>query len=317
MPTLNKNYITDKFKLPDTNILVLLNGIHQPELSDAYINSTFKNQTLKIPQNTKVEQPIHLLFITSQSCDITLDIIAEKNSYATIIEEHISLGDSAYINNIETNINTKNHSEIIHYKIQTENIEQSNHQTKTHINQEQNSKITSFLISKGAKTSSDTLHIKLAEENASYDIKGINLLCDTQTMNQQIRIEHLVPNCTSNVLFKSIVDDQATNNFDCRIVAYPNTTKTQTHVTNKNLLLSETATANTSPELEVYVDDVICTHGATVGQLDLEAIFYLRSRGIAKDMATKLLTAAFVQEITDQFIKYDRLKIAMDLNYGQ
>ena len=316
MLTLNKNYITTKFKLPDTSTLVILNGIHQPELSDAYINSIFENQTLKIPKNTKIEQPIHLLFLTSQNYDSTLDIIAEKNSYATIIEEYSSLGDKTYTSNIKTNITAKDHSEIIQYKIQIENIEQSNHQTKTHINQEQNSKITSFFISKGAKTSSDTLHIKLAAENASYDIKGINLLCNTQTMSQQIKIEHLVPNCTSNVLFKSIVDDQATNNFDCRVIAHLNATKTETHVTNKNLLLSESATANTSPELEVYVDDVICTHGATVGQLDQEAIFYLRSRGITKDIAVKLLTAAFVQEITDQFIKFDRLKTTTDLAYG-
>jgi len=316
MLALNQNYITDKFSLPGTNTLVILNGVYQPQLSNQNANPTFKGKTLNIPKNTKVRTPFHLLFLTSQNSHISFDIIAEEGSYTTIIEEHASLGDELYTNNIKTHITAKANSEIAHYKLQFENIVQSNHRTTIDIDQAKNSKITSSFISNGAKTTKEILHINLAGKDASINIKRLNLLHNNQDMSNQIRIEHLAPNCTSNVLSKSIVDDQAINNFDCRVIVHSDAIKTETHVTNKNILLSELATANTSPELEVYIDNVICTHGATVGQLDADALFYLRSRGIAKNMAIKILLSAFAQEITDQFAKYDRFKIITGLTHG-
>lgn len=311
MLTLNENYITSVFKLPGTSTIVILNGIYQPELSDPQPIVILKNQTLEIPENTQLEKPLHLLFLASQNYHCSFEITAKKSSYTTIIEEYASLGDSIHTNNIKTSIMAEEDSSITHYKLQTENISTADHQIKTTINQAQNSKISSFLISVGAKTATDTLHIKLSGKNASYSIKGINLLRDTQNTNLNLLVEHLAPNCSSNVLFKGIINDHATSNFDCRVVVHPGAIKTETHVTNKNLLLNKAATANTSPELEVYADDVICTHGATVGQLDQEAIFYLRSRGIEKNRAINLLTAAFTQEITDQFPKFDRLQTLM------
>ena len=313
MLNLDQNYITTKFSLPKTTILVVLDGVYQPQLSSSIANAIIGEKTLKIPKNTKINLPIHLLFFASQNCCNSFDIIAEEDSYTTIIEEHASLGDGQYTSEIKINITAKANSEIVHYKLQLENITQATHQNTINIDQATGSRIISNFINKGAKTSQDTLYIKLAGENAAIDIKGINLLRDHQNMNCHIKIEHQKPNCISNVLFKSVIDDQAINNFACRVIAHNGATKTETHVTNKNLLLSELATANTSPEMEVYVDDVICTHGATVGQLDAEALFYLRSRGITKNMAIAMLISAFVQEIVDQFAKYDRFKIAAEL----
>ncbi|MBU0744218.1 MAG: SufD family Fe-S cluster assembly protein, partial [Gammaproteobacteria bacterium] len=307
MPTINKNYIADTFKLPGANTLVVLDGVYQPQLSDQ-ANLIVNNQTLKIPQNTKTENPIHLLFLTSQNCHSVFNIVAEENSYTTIIEEHASVEGDPYISNVEININSGTGSEIVHYKLQFENVHQSTCQIKTIINQSSKSKIISSFISKGAKVAKDMLYVKFAGDGASYDIKGISMPCGHQNMTHQIRIEHLGENCTSNVLSKGIVDDQAVSDFDCRVIVHPGAVKTETHVTNRNLLLSQSATANTSPELEVYVDEVICTHGATVGQLDQNALFYLRSRGIEKDMAIKMLTSAFVQEIVEEFSIYNRFK---------
>lgn len=316
MPHLNRNYITNRFKLPGAKALVILNGIYQPQLSATEMAPRLKEQTLILPPNFRSEEPLHLLFLTSANCQGTLNIIAEKNSYTTIIEEHASLGEQPRSSSMKINLLAKESSEILHYKLQDENAVKSVSQLDTRINQEQHSKVISNVINKGAKTSVDILQVKFSGEQAYYRMQGIDLLAASQVMSHKIMIEHLVPACSSNVLLKTIISDQATCNFDCKAIAYPGAIKTETHVTNKNLLLSELATINTSPELEVYVDDVICTHAATSGQLDHEALFYLRSRGLAKNRAVKLLTYAFMQEIIDQFAKYSRLKITAGLTDG-
>ncbi|MDR1057605.1 MAG: SufD family Fe-S cluster assembly protein [Coxiellaceae bacterium] len=314
MFTLNKKYILNNFKLPGTNILVMLNGEYQPQLSDQS-NLQFANQTVTFSKNMKIETPIHLLFLTARDCHTMFNIIATEGSYTTIIEEHASLGEQIYTSDIKVNIDAKARSEIVHYKLQFENITKSTHRAETNINQETDSKIISCFINKGANITTDRLWVKLMGEKASYKVRGVNLLSDQQNMTCQICIEHLVPNCISSVLTKGIIDDRSVSNFDCRVIAHSNAVKTETHVLNKNLLLSEKAVVNTAPELEVYVDDVTCTHGATVGELDKEALFYLRSRGIAKNMAIKILTNAFIQEITTQFAQYSRYKIAAGLVY--
>lgn len=309
-----KNYIS-KLKIPNTNTLVIFNGIYQSDLSDQHEGLVINQQTLKLT-NSKLEKPIHLLFLNSKNSEHTFSIIAEENSHVTLIEEHDSLKQNAYSNNIKINILAKNSSEIIYYKLQTEN-NNTIHNAQTEITLKQNSKFVSNFIGKGAKTSHDILHVKLTEEHSNYDALGIISLHNTQTLNYQMHIEHLVPNCTSNLLFKGIIDDKATGTFDCLVTAHPNAIKTETHVTNKNLLLSETATMNTSPQLEIYADDVICTHGATVGQLDQEALFYLRSRGLAENSAIQLLTAAFTQEIVDKFASFCKQKISQGAVYEQ
>jgi len=313
---LNKNFIADNFKLPDTDLMVILNGIYQPTISKINSNLTYKNKTLTIAKNSKNKIPLHLLFLTTEDHHNIFDIVAEENSYLHIIEEQASFENGAYTSKIETNIVMQNGSEILYQKFQLENSSQSQQQVKTIIHQEKNSNFKTTLICKDPKSSKEHSHIKLLGENASYDHKSISLLKDNQTATNQICIEHLKPNCTSNVLAKSIVDDSAINNFECRVVAHLDAIKTEAHVTNKNLLLSKKATANSAPELEIYVDDVICTHGSTMGQLDMDALFYLRSRGISKDNATKILTDGFVQEITDEILKYDRFKIASGLQHG-
>ncbi len=317
MLTLNKNYINNQFKFPGTDILVILDGIYQPALSSLTSDLTFNGTTLEIPKDSNLGIPLHLLFLTAKDWHNTFEITAEPNSTITIIEEHVSLGEEIpYTNEAKIHINAKINSKIVHYKLQFANTDHATCQTTVNIDQAAGSVVSNYFISKGAHLTNDVVNVTLAGEHAYYESQGINLLRQQQNMSNQICVKHLAPNCTSNVLSKSIIDDQAINNFDCRIIAYNGATKTETHVTNKNLLLSSEATANTAPALEIYVDDVICTHGATVGQLDDEALFYLRCRGITKDAATKILIAAFVQEITDRFTNYNRFKIAAGLVYA-
>jgi Fe-S cluster assembly protein SufD len=310
MLSLNKNYI-NKLKLPHTDTLVIFNGVCQEKSFNKYSKLILSKQTFKIPKNAKIEKPIHLLFLTSQDCNYSINIIAEENSCFTLLEEHVSLKSYSYVNNSKINITAKKGSEITYYKLQTENSI-SVHQAQTTIRQNQNSKVNSGFIGRGAKFSQDSLRVKLIEKNAAYNAIGIITLHGTQTLNYKICIEHLAPNCSSNISFKGLINDKATGDFNCLIVAYPNAIKTTTHVTNKNLLLSELATMNTAPALEIYSDDVICTHDATVGQLDQEALFYLRSRGLTENKAAQLLTTAFVQEIIDQFAVFCRPKITLD-----
>lgn len=312
MPSLNLNYI-NKLKLPSTNTLVIHNGVYQHKLSSTCSHCTFADQNLKIFKDAKITTPLHLLFLHTQNYNSTINIIAEENSNITLIEEHASLTNHPYTNNIQINITAKKSSEIIYYKLHTANT--ANHHAQTHITQKQSSKITSRFIGKGPTISHDSIHIELTETNATYHACGILTLRDIQNLHYQMRIDHFAPNCTSNIIYKGIVNHKATGTFDCLVVVHPNATKTVTHVINKNLLLSEAATMNTSPQLEIYTDDVHCTHGATVGQLDQAALFYLRSRGIAKNHARQLLTTAFAQEITDQFADFCNAKTTLDIPY--
>lgn len=307
----NKNYILNNFKLPGTRTIVILDGVYSPDLSDQSSDLVIKNNELVISENIKIETPIHLIFLSQKNYESNFDITAEKNSRTNIIEEHIGFKDKPCSSAIKINVKAFAESTILYQKIKFENIENSKHKVETNISQETGSKLINTLLSKEVKSYKENLHIKLEGEGASYENKSITLLKDQQNVTNKIRIEHLTPGCSSNVLAKSIIDDNATNNFDCRVIAHPNATNTKTHVTNKNLLLSDKATANTAPELEIYVDDVICTHGATVGQLDEDALFYLRSRGIEKENATKILQEAFIKEITDEILTFDRFKSAI------
>lgn len=317
MLTLNKDYIINNFKLPETDTAVVLNGTYQPELSDVNIELNFENHIFKISETVKITKPLHILFITSKNCNNSIEIVAKDNQRMIIIEEYVSLGTDVYTQQSNVSIIAKKSSAITIYKLQIGNIMQANYQVATNILQEQNSVVNCLLVNRGSKTSSDNSHIKFSGKHAICNIRGVNFLRATQYNNHKILIEHLAPNCSSNVLFKGIVDDQSTENFDCRVIVHPGAIKTETHVTNKNLLLSDSAIVNSSPELEVYADDVICTHGATVGQLDQDALFYLRSRGIEKRLATTLLTSAFIQEITDTLSPYSRLKATTDLIHEQ
>jgi Fe-S cluster assembly protein SufD len=314
---LSKNFINDKFRLPGTDTLIILNGQYQPELSSLTSDINFNGETLIIPQKTKIKAPLHFLFFSTKDHDNDFEVIMEDNSTVTLIEEYVSLLEKPYICNANFKITTKPNSSITHYKLQTANPLIATYKSIINIDQHANSKITTNFISKGAKATKETLNVTFAGENASFELTGINLLNNKQNMSNQICVKHLKPKCLSNVFIKSVVDDQAINSFDCRIIAEKNAAKTETHVTNKNLLLSLEAQAITSPELEIYVDDVICTHGATVGALDQDALFYLQTRGIIKTTATKILISAFVHEIIDRFTKFNRLKSAAGLTYGQ
>lgn len=316
MPNLNKKYILDKFKIPATDMLVFINGLYQPPLSDLSQEIVISKQGLvELPKNGENKNPLHFLFLSSQNCQVELDVIAKEGSYTTIIEECASLDNGNSICDINIKFAAGPNSKIIYYRVNFGSSNTAQIKTKTLINQEERSGVEANFINNGSRNFSGDLVVKLIGEQSNFTLKEINILRDNQIADNHIKIEHLKPRCKSEVLSKGVIDDWALNNFNCRIVVQPDAVATETHVINKNLLLSSQAKANSAPELEVYVDDVICTHGATVGQLDEDALFYLRSRGIAEDLAKKVLTAAFIQEIASQFIFMPKLQVLADLAY--
>jgi Fe-S cluster assembly protein SufD len=154
-------------------------------------------------------------------------------------------------------------------------------------------------VALGSKIARNELHVRLQGEGAETNIDGLYLPCGDQHHDHPILIEHAAPRCTSRQLYKGIVDERAHGVFNGRIIVWPGAPGTDASQTNKNLLLSDRAEIDTRPRLEIFTDDVKCTHGAAVGALDEEALFYLRSRGIPRNAAKALLTYAFAGEMLD------------------
>lgn len=262
---------------------------------------------LYIPANIILLEPIHMVFIATAAldqhiCYLHNIILAEPNSQVTIIEEYRSNNAANYYNNIFTQTIAEENATISHFKLQQESIN-ATHLYNWHITQEKNSTVQTRYANTGAQFARDAILVQLAKQYATYSARGIYLLAQTQTADYHTRIEHRAPNTSSNVLFKGVLNDNATGVFNGRVFVDKTAPKTETHLTNKNLILAPTANMYTAPELEIYAEDVICTHGATVGQLDAEALFYLLTRGIAESDAKQLLIQGFIQDILSEFLE--------------
>lgn len=266
---------------------------------------------LFIPANLIISEPIHLLFINTKNADagsagLSNLFVIQKDSTATFFTEIVSHGDLAEPCNIFTRMHVGEHASLTHYHLQNVNSS-SEIICNFEILQGQNSEVNATHINLGCKLSGNNLCIKLLEEKARCNIKGLYIVNDQQKIEQNVRVDHFVPNCRSDVLFKGTANDVARAIFSGRIVIHKNAQESEAHLTNKNLLLSDTAEIKTAPELEVYADGVRCSHGATVGQLDEQMLFYLRARGIDVADARKMLLEAFTQEVALHFIKTDLL----------
>lgn len=291
--------------------LVFLDGILAENLSDvkklsANITWHFnKGLHLEIKEDSILDYPLYLQFIatnnkTNNRVKLRNQIIVKANSQITIIEEYKALTESSYTNNIETSITSAAGSSITYYKLQHEN-EAATHKHNLIINQAAKSHVELKQLNSGGSNSCNKLLVNLTENGANFSLQGISFAHNTQETEYHLRIEHVAPNTTSNILYKKILNDKARASFSGRIVVANEATKAIAHLTNKNLLLSDTAEIKTEPELEVYADDVNCTHGATVGQLDNNALFYLQCRGIELKKAQELLIQGFIAEIIASF----------------
>ncbi|HTR40856.1 MAG TPA: Fe-S cluster assembly protein SufD [Pseudomonadales bacterium] len=259
---------------------------------------------ISIPQDVEITDPIQLFYISSakqngETIQPRNLIIAGANSKATIIESYLSTSDAASFTNAVTEIVAGDNAAIEHIKLQDETANAFHMATIAgEFGRASNVNVHSFAL--GAKLSRNNIRTKLAGEGLECILNGLYLTRNEQLADHHMIVEHAQPHCASHEYFNGILDDKSKGVFHGRIYVHPIAQKTDAKQTNKNLLLSDDATADTKPQLEIYADDVKCTHGATIGQLNPESIFYLRARGIPENVARRMLIHAFAGEIVER-----------------
>jgi Fe-S cluster assembly protein SufD len=256
---------------------------------------------LFIPRGKVVEEPIHLLFIAAGGTEPAVShprtlIVAGENSQARIMESYVGVEESVYFSNAVTEIIAPPSAVLDHYKLQRES-RRAFHVGTLQVHQERSSNFSSHSIALGGSLTRNDVNAVLDAEGCECTLNGLYVGSGEQVIDNHTRIEHAKPHCASHELYKGILDQKAKGVFNGKIHVHPDAQKTDAKQTNKTLLLSEDATINTKPQLEIYADDVKCTHGATVGQLEAEAVFYLRSRGIGLEEARSLLIYAFANDL--------------------
>ena len=266
------------------------------------LNTAFMTDggVIVIPGNTALDTPVHLLYISTGSDSPTLTnprnlIIAGDNCQGAVIEHYISAGDSVHLSNAVTELVVGENSTISHYMIENEGRKSFNIST-LRVQQSRHSNIRSHSVLLGGALVRNNVHPVLAGEGCDSLINGLFMSTARQHMDNFMRVEHASPHCDSTQFYNGVLDGRSRGVFHGRIIVHKDAQKTDAKQTNRNLLLSDTAQIDTKPQLEIYADDVKCTHGATIGQMDENAVFYLRSRGIGAEAARDIILNAFTNE---------------------
>ncbi len=257
-----------------------------------------------LPPGVRVTEPIHLLFLaTSLTAPVLAQprnlIVADRGSEATIIERYAGLGDDPYCTNAVTEIVLGEGAALEHDKIEQEG-ELAFHVGTTQVVQARDSTFTSGSIAFGGRLTRNNLGVRFAGAGGTCTLNGLYVPHGGQHVDNHTLIEHAEPRCTSRQLYKGVLDGGAHAVFNGRVIVRQDAQHTDAHQTNKNLLLSEGAEVDTKPQLEIFADDVRCTHGAAVGQLDEDAVFYIRSRGLDTQAARMLLTYGFMSDVINR-----------------
>ncbi len=226
-------------------------------------------------------------------------IVLEPDSHVTVVEHHIGLGTGAYFSNGATEIALGDGAELHHYKVQEEGPE-AVHIATLHARLGRDAVYDSFTQTTGGRLSRNESSVRLDGEGAECHLNGAYLLRDSQHCDTTTVIDHLKPRTTSREVFKGVIDDAARAVFQGRIVIHQDAQQSNGHQLSKALLLSDKAEIDAKPELEIYADDVKCSHGATAGDLDHDALFYLRARGIPEETARHMLIEAFLTDTINE-----------------
>jgi len=257
-----------------------------------------------VGRGVSLDAPIHLLFV-STAADAPRMIhprnllIFEQESQATVIEDYISLGGGTVLCNSATELIAGENSTITHYMVERESLDAFNIST-LRIQQERSANVASHSLLLGGGLVRNNVHPVLAGEGGECLINGLFVGDGRQHLDNFMHVEHASPHCSSRQFYNGILDGHAHGVFHGRIVVHKDAQKTDAKQTNRNLLLSDDAQIDTKPQLEIYADDVKCTHGATIGQIEENALFYLRSRGIDEVSARKLLLQAFAGQCLER-----------------
>ena len=266
-------------------------------LNTAFIND---GAFIELRANAIVEKPIHLLFV-SEGGTVSHPrnlVIAGPHSRAVLVESYVSVRDSEYFTNAVTEIAVGEGAHIDHYKIQRES-EIAFHVGTVQAREQRDSQLHSFSFATGGSLARTNIYTSLDGDASTCTLNGLYLTDGTQHIDNQTSIEHIAPNCPSHEVYKGVLDGRSHGVFNGKVYVHPEAQKTDGKQSNNNLLLSPTARVDTKPQLEIFADDVKCTHGATVGRLDELAMFYLNSRGIGREAARTLLTYAFAADVLE------------------
>ncbi|MBI5546392.1 MAG: Fe-S cluster assembly protein SufD [Deltaproteobacteria bacterium] len=277
-----------------------------PELDQPFaaLNAAFfrDGAFVSIPEGVSFDQPVQLVFVSASTEDgrpalstpRTLVQMGEGSS-ARLVETYLG-GDASTLTDAVTEIHLGAGASLEHYRLEREST-RSLHLGASRIAQARHSRYRSFSVAEGGELARHELQVRLAGEGAACVLDGLSLACGRQLIDHHTFVDHASARTSSAQLYKGILDGQARAVFQGRVLVRPGAQKTDARQANRNLLLSAEALANARPQLEIHADDVRCTHGATVGQLDREALFYLRSRGIGAPEARAMLTEAFAGEV--------------------
>jgi Fe-S cluster assembly protein SufD len=260
--------------------------------------------SIEVPDGVHVEQPIYILYVTVPGDRPTMNhprnlIVAGKNSQVTVVEDYVSLGEGTTFSNAVTELAAGGNASVSHYMIVREGDSAYNFST-LRIQQGRSANVATHSLLLSGALVRNNVHPVLAGEGSECLINGLFMANGLQHMDNYMLVEHASPHCDSRQFYNGILNGQSHGVFHGRIIVHKDAQKTDAKQTNRNLLLSDDAQIDTKPQLEIYADDVKCTHGATIGQVDENALFYLRSRGLAEAAARHVLLLAFANECLDR-----------------
>lgn len=290
-----------------------------PKKGDAFVSANNglaqEGAFVYLPKSVVLDKPLQIVYATKNDNALFTQtrslVVVEENAQVQITERHQNFSDSEVFTNAVTEIVVKQNAIVDFYKIQNDNFKCSI-VDNTWVNQANNCNCTVDTFSFGGKMVRNNLTFSMLGEHSESNMRGITLIGKDQLVDHHTLVDHLVPNCLSNELYKGIYDHNAKGVFNGKVMVHPDAQKTNAFQSNNNLLLTDDASIDTKPQLEIYADDVACSHGCTIGQLDDEALFYLRARGIPKKEAQAMLMYAFANDVLNN-IKIEELKKKLNL----
>jgi Fe-S cluster assembly protein SufD len=288
------------------------------EGSDAFsaLNTAFLDggALLYAPKGVELSAPVQLLFVSTAEAEAAtfprVLVVAERDSRLDVIETYVSTGEGTYLTNAVVEVFVGEGARVSHYKVQDEGAA-AFHVASTRAELSRSSSYDLTTVTLGAQLSRHNIEVLLESEGAECRIDGLYIVGTGQHTDTHSLIDHRVPNCASRQNYKGILDGRSRAVFNGRVFVREDARGTDAEQSNKNLLLSREARVDTKPQLEIYNDDVKCSHGATVGQLDEDELFYLISRGLHTDLARNLLTYGFAEEIVGK-IKFESIRAQLD-----
>jgi len=280
--------------------------LNQQRDAFAALNTAFLEDGayVHVAKGVVLEAPVSVLFVSTEHAEPAVSyprnlIVVEENAQATIVEDYVSLGAGQALCNTVTELIAGDHAVVSHYMIEREHTGAFNVST-LRIQQGRAADVASHSVLLGGALVRNNVHPVLAGEGGQCLINGLFIGDGRQHLDNYMLVEHASPHCGSRQFYNGILDGRAHGVFHGRIIVHKDAQKTDAKQTNRNLLLSDTAQIDTKPQLEIYADDVKCTHGATIGQIEENSLFYLRSRGIDETTARRLLLVAFASECMDR-----------------